>query len=680
MTEHEPANHANRLEPHIAFAYAGEDADLAVSLWRAMRAQGLSVGLRDETPGRPDATHLLVLCSPATFSDPSVTEIVRTFEQVHGRGRTLALLTDEDQAIAPVLKAQRGPDGFLQAVEDPPSFTLPKDSASANAAAAKAVEQFAFGSAGRKRPAFHQRFAAPIAAGLLSAVVALGAFAVVQGGQLQTERADAQAAQSFSRTMISELTVNLPPQARRDVLIEIGDNILASAFGENLTDLSDDDLARYAQVLHFLGEARDSFGDPSGATAAFEQAHAMTGRSLARAPNDLDRRFEHAQSSFWLANSRYLRGDLEGARPAYETYYDILSGLRRDQPDNMLYRAEYAHATVNMGIVALGTGEAPLAVERFDAAINNFEAGPLGAGTAAASDIANARGWQAIAFQRLGDQEKALNARAAQAAAYANALEDGDVSARNAIGLADARNNQARLLAESGSLAQAAAVLDEALETMEPIWEGARDHARLRRSYAGLLRQRARLALWSDRPHAAQMLLGEARRITVNWDENGADDNRHRDRAALHLQMAEIALRQGAPEAASLEATRAVLAAEQAIAAGFDSFHRTAAAASFLNGEALLRGSQPAEAARAFRRALDHMPEPATRQSSADLDLLARLQFRLGNREAAETNLQVLNDRAYQRPDFVAFWRQSENAAVAQTDISTEEEISSNDG
>lgn len=691
MTETQTASFG---APHAALVYAPADTEMALALWRALRGRGLSVGLNDDTPGRAEATHLIVLCSQAAADDISVTTQVRAFESLHARAAMMAVMVED--VLPPVLQTHRGEDGFLKPVPTPRQIRATTGGRASIRAAAGEIERFMLSGGdavarGRRRPL--RRYAGPIAAGFAIAGGALGLLAWslhvdLSNARLQVSEARLEIAQAqneaadahvFARSLISELTQDLPLQARRDVLVQIGDDVLRSAFGDDPTVLNDDELARYAQVLHFLGEARDSFGDPSGATAAFEHAHAMTGQLLARAPEDADRRFEHAQSSFWLANSQYRRGDLRAAEAPYQSYYELMAALREDYPDNMLYRAEYAHATVNMGIVALGSDQPQLAAERFNLAIGQFESGPLQAQTAAMTDIANARGWQAQALERVGDPHRALAERAAQAAIYANALETRPSKTSSALGFAFARQQHARLLAEIGSTSEAAAVLDEAIAIVAPLWEDRRDLTQLRRRYAELLRQRAQFALWSGRTNAAQLLVGEARRITVNWDENGADDERHGDRAAIHYLLAQIALQQSDPDAASIEATRAILAAEQAIAAGFEGFYRLAAAASFVNGEAMLESSQPAEADRAYRRALAHLPNDSAHRSSSEADLLARLQFRLGQGDAAAADVQTLIEQGYQRPDFVEFWRQPEAMMTAQAS-STQQTEAPNDG
>ena len=79
-----------------------------------------------------------------------------------------------------------------------------------------------------------------------------------------------------------------------------------------------------------IGEIDVRRGDMASALKAFRSARDTTAELLARAPNDPQRIFEHAQSVYWVGYYDWQHGDLPAAENA------MLPALRAAGPDAIL--------------------------------------------------------------------------------------------------------------------------------------------------------------------------------------------------------------------------------------------------------------------------------------------------------------------------------------------------------
>ena len=654
---------------------AASDGALAERLRAALRRGGVSAALAEDARASEEDGLFLILCTEDAAEDLEFSRILSALAKPARRARLrlarVSSAAEPEGAIPPILTAERGEDGFLRPVNPPdalgvigPEGEIPDDLV-ARAAAWAGVDPARAGpvrAADRSFAAAWPRLAAIAAAVAVIGWAGTGAWL---GQALKTAQSEAREADAFATALMTGMTERLPDAARQTALLSVAEDAMAALGGENLDRLDDAALARRAELWRLVAETEDVAGDPAAAREAFALAYRTTEKLLERQPADPDRRFDHAQSAFWLANSAFRRGDLASADAGFTEYASLISGLTESAPDNALYQAEAAHADVNLGLVALEKGRPEQALTRFEAAIDAFRSGPVEAGAASAEDVANAHAWRADALTALGRAQDALDARRTETeihrAELAGRPDDAFVQRR----LANSLRAQASLLAEAGNVERANAALEEALDGLEALMDARPDNARFRRLYMQALHERARLALWAGETVRAKLLADQARRVLAGKDPQGADDDRHVTRAELQLISAQIAQASGALEAARADIASAAGSADLAVESGRASARPLAAEAYFIQGEILASMGQRDEAMRAYREAARRLDGAEAVSSRAGQDLLARIRWRLGERDSARALKNALIESDYQRPDFLAFWERESQPATA---------------
>ena len=659
----------------IRILFAACDGALAERLRAALCRAGLFAALGDGPLASGEDGLFLILSSERAAEDLEFSLTLSALLKRAPRARMrLALILDgaaPDGTIPPILTTERGEDGFLRAVAPPETLGVIGPDGDIPGALAARAAAWAGGKPGSPRrigvskPAFRTAWPRLAAAAAAAAVIGWGGTAAWLGQALTAAREEAREADAFATALMTGMTERLPDAARETALLGLAEDAMAALGDDDLGRLDEAALARRAELWRLVAESEDVAGDPEAASEAFGLAYRTTKALLERQPADPDRRFDHAQSAFWRANSAYRRGDLAAAGEGFAEYATLIAGLAAAEPENALYQAEAAHAEVNLGLVALEEGRPERALARFEAALDGFRSGPVEAGAASPEDVANAQAWRADALAALGRAGDALAARRAETrihrAQLAGRPEDAFVQRR----LANSLRAQAALLAESGQAEDANAALDEALSRLEALMDAQPDNARFRRLYMQALFERARLALWAGETVRAKLLADQARRALAGKDPQGADDERHVTRAELQLVSAQIAQAAGAMTAARADIESAADSADLAVAAGREAARPLAAEAYFVKGEIFAALGQGEEAMRAYRAAARRLDEADAVASRAGADLLARIRWRLGDHDAAAARREALIASDYQRPDFIAFWERESRPATA---------------
>ncbi len=122
---------------------------------------------------------------------------------------------------------------------------------------------------------------------------------VWQADQISAYQDEAAQAQAFTSRLLTDITENLPRAASQETLIRLADELTRTYLETSVAGLSDDELGRRARLFNLIGEARDVHGQPEEAREAFLAAFEMTEALLNRAPNNLQRVYDHAQSAYW---------------------------------------------------------------------------------------------------------------------------------------------------------------------------------------------------------------------------------------------------------------------------------------------------------------------------------------------------------------------------------------------
>lgn len=254
---------------------------------------------------------------------------------------------------------------------------------------------------------------------LTAGVLATAALSIAMGGlafvawkaNLEAQRHNAES-ESLIAYMVDDLASQLEPVGRLDVLDGVGVRVLAH-YERNPPDRDDAALQKRAHALVLVAKVRDARGDLEGARAAFEMAAATTARRLQRAPGDGEKLFDHAQNVFWLAYTSWRLGEDRPAEAGFREYLKLSRDLVRRHPERADWRLEPAYAESNLGTLLFEGGRTAEALTAFVAARDVFShayaADP--ASTDRLIDLADAQAWVADALVRLGRLQEALNQR-----------------------------------------------------------------------------------------------------------------------------------------------------------------------------------------------------------------------------------------------------------------------------
>ena len=241
----------------------------------------------------------------------------------------------------------------------------------------------------------------------------------------------------------------------------------------------------------------------------------MTQALLDRAPRDLQRVYDHAQSAYWVGNQAYRNGDLATAESYMDIYSRMAETLIEREPDNPSYQAERGYAALNRGVIDLDTGNPASATRLFEEAVEIFESGLIEERVIGLTDLGNTLGWLADAHRDSGELQQALQTRERELALYGQELERAPNHSNLLMKVAHAQGELAGIATEMGDEARSAQLLDAALDTVNTLYTASPQNDRYGRMYVQLIYQRAKLALDRDEMVRAQLLIGEARRLAA---------------------------------------------------------------------------------------------------------------------------------------------------------------------
>jgi tetratricopeptide (TPR) repeat protein len=328
--------------------------------------------------------YLVVVCSPASARSRWVNEEIARFRATHGHERILAVIVD-GKPFASLDPDEADQECFPEALrrrvgDDAGPEPIAADLRPGRDGLRLAVLKLAAGMLGvgldelvrrdarRRQGQLTILTAASLAA---SAVLAALTFAAVrERDEAYAQRAQAEGLIEF---MIGDLRKKLEPIGGLDALDAVGDRALRYYAAQQRHGMDDAALGRRARVLHMLGEIRDRRGDLAGALALFQEAARSTRELLARAPNDPQRIFDHAQSVYWVGYVAWRRGHDDEARRAFRDYQTLADRLIAIDPKNAAWREEVVYANSDLGAVFLADGEASAAAAVYQRAVDDGE-------------------------------------------------------------------------------------------------------------------------------------------------------------------------------------------------------------------------------------------------------------------------------------------------------------------
>ncbi|MGA0611714.1 TIR domain-containing protein [Caldimonas sp. KR1-144] len=444
---------------------------------------------RDELPAGADlATHvreglaasrwLIVVCSPAAAASPWVEREILEFKRLHGEERVLAVIAagepyasrrpgrEQEECFPQALRHARAADGTPTGAElEPIAVDLRKQGDGKRMALLKliagmtgvGVDELAQRDAQRRA-----RRLAWLAVGATVGMLVMGVMAVMALQARNEAREQRAQAEDLIEFMLGDLRKKLEPVGRLEVLDAVGEKALGYYGRQDAAKLDATSLGHRSRAMHLIGEIRGLRGQRDLAEKAFRSAAETTAQMLARAPNDPQRIFDHAQSEYWVGLVAWQSGDLPVAAQRFGEYLRLarrLVVIDSAKPD---WQIELAMASTNLGAVYIRQGRVHEALALFDETLRLYE--PL---TAQRPELrveqAKTLGWKSDAYETLGDYGRAAEAQRAKVSLF-DAMPDATRNRIALMGRVNVAYTLARLELQMGHFDRARA---EALDAVE---------------------------------------------------------------------------------------------------------------------------------------------------------------------------------------------------------------------
>jgi tetratricopeptide (TPR) repeat protein len=662
--------------PHILITAAPEDEKLALILWSGLVEQEVKVDLwpiRDssleyckdlELDDR--VTHLVVLCSLTAANNFCVSSAISLFMRKCHVSNVLPILVSASQlpndlnASYPAMLRQAWLGGRLTP-QEPIKPTAIVRTGVKNMPPVINKILHSIGVEPRKKPwVIEPAFGKAAIAAALTVFLASTALIITKTGETQQALEKVARSENFANTMLSQLESDLSSTSRREVFSILGADVISSVQMENITALSDDQISRLSKLLHVIGDARITDGDVDGAFETFTLAKDMTGRMMARSPNNLERVFDHSQSVFWLANTAFTHGEFEKSKPYYEEYSRFSEALVLASPKEKKYQAELAYARSNSGIVSLYEGYAQKALEQFEQAIEIYKKGLLDAGIVNGDSLANAHAWSADAYIELGDLRGAERFRIEEQTIWRGLIAVTPKNRTRQMNLAHSLRQQALILCDLEELEAADQLLKTAANMLAQLSSSYPNNQRLERKHLAVMNDQARIALWQGNVPLAQLANTLAKNYRLSGEGAKADYSREFETGSYELLSARIAFAANQLDEAYTFSILAAASFERKVHRGELFRKNFVAEALFVQGEVLHAMGRVDEAVRAWTIGLQHFDIPLAYQSLRADDTQAKLLWRLGKAKEANLIREKLAASGYARKESIPVWNDLE--------------------
>ncbi len=625
---------------------------------------------------------LIVVCSPEAVRSAWVNQEIVEFKKLHGAARVLAVIAagepfasrmpgrEAEECFPEALRFALTPDGLPQGEAlEPIAADLRAQGDGKHLTTLKLVagmvgvgmDELVRRDAQRRA----RRMAVVAVASLagMAVMAALSVMAVQSRNEAQSQRAQAEDLIEF---MLGDLRKRLDPVGRLDALDSVGEKALGYYAKQDTDRLDANALGHRSRAMHLIGETRERRGKLDEALAAFQSAADTTAQLLARAPNDGQRVFDHAQSVYWVGYIAWRRGEAQAAEEAFLKYRELAQRLVQIDANNLDWQHETAYANQNLGIVQLDRRRLAEAIHSFSET-KNVLSRLLAAKPELAFELADSHGWIAKTLEAGGDFRGAVEAQR-QRLGVLRAMTDSakDKRIQQQIGNANYELGHLQLYLGSPATAEqsarAATEQAQALVSSDPanlFWLADLCIARLSLSeieFALGKRERAHTDL--DRAMARMSPLIASEAPVMHWQIKYGRGLALKARFALagSGQLPAPDLEAYLTTIKNLEAQGKRLSADQA---------GIVADVALTLGDVLNRSGQRAAAGKYWRAAIERLKPLAERENYPALTQLARAQLRLGLLAEAHASAARVHASKYRHPAYADLVNELAQAAGA---------------
>jgi len=309
---------------------------------------------------------LIVLCSPNAAKSFWVNEEILYFKRHNNPDNIFAFIIDgepnaehpDNECFPEALRFRLDKDGRLSEERAEP---LAADARSQGDGERAALLRLVSGMIGvgfddlvRRDLQRARRRVTGITVTAISAMLVMGTLTGVAMDARSEAEARKNDAEGLIEFMLTDLRDKLEPVGRIDVLKDVG--FKASEYYQDLDEHDSDEVGRKARVYHLLSEVYLEVGNVERAESYADLSYNLTQAQLKQNPNNPDRVFEHAQSTFWKSMPYRKRLDQDGAFTYRQEYVDLAEQLRKLDPNSKRTTLESAWAYSGIGHIKMSRG------------------------------------------------------------------------------------------------------------------------------------------------------------------------------------------------------------------------------------------------------------------------------------------------------------------------------------
>lgn len=341
------------------------------------------------------ADNLIVICSPRAAASRWVNEEVLAFKRLGGHGRIFCLIVDgepnasdlpgrtAEECFAPALRYHIGADGALSDRRTEPiaADARPGKDGKTNAKLKLIAGLLDVGFDTLKQREQHRRMrrmAAVTAVALVVTVMttALAIDALIERhaalSAQQTAVRRQKQAENLVRFMLGDLYTRLNQVGRLDIMQAVDDKAMAYFQSLPTADVTDRALAQRVKALQEIGATRETQGELTKALESYRSASDLAADLLRRAPTDVMRQAEYANSLTWIGMVYWYQGKLPQAAHNFRAAGQILRNAVAARPMDTQLVLKLTSALVNNGRVLEARGDFTAAKPYYDAERDNF--------------------------------------------------------------------------------------------------------------------------------------------------------------------------------------------------------------------------------------------------------------------------------------------------------------------